>query len=359
MPNMSTFGDETVAVVGAGVMGVVSALTLQTAGYRVTLFDREPFPPSNASMAAAGMLAPFSESDILPYAYIAAGLEGVALWRSLLGERSHDCLFRSGSLVIAPPGASRNAAFETLRKEESAVFLSGGELWRQEPALSRDIGAGLLLPEEAYLLPDVALRRLFERFLSAGGAFDVAEMDPGAARGFDRVLDCRGFGDGLAPDLTAVQGELIIVAAPKPILRRPIRMLRQDTPFYLAPRPNGQVVIGATAIKISGPADDRIRSRSLASLLDFACATVPALADTRLTGVFSGLRAAYPNLLPRLQLSADGRVIGLNGLYRHGFLLAPVMAQSALRYLRAIPDPHAALFDGKANNPAPELKHDN
>ena len=126
------------------------------------------------------------------------------------------------STVIAPPGASHNAAFETLRKEESAVFLSGGELWRQEPALSRDIGAGLLLPEEAYLLPDVALRRLFERFLSAGGAFDVAEMDPGAARGFDRVLDCRGFGDGLAPDLTAVQGELIIVAAPKPILRRPI-----------------------------------------------------------------------------------------------------------------------------------------
>jgi glycine oxidase len=177
-------------------MGVVSALTLQLAGYRVTLFDREPFPASNASIVAAGMLAPFSESDILPYAYIAAGLEGISLWQSLLGDQSHDCLFHSGSLVIAQPGLDHSKAFDTLRQEDTAIFMSGGELSQAEPSLGPKITAGLLLPQEAYLLPDIALRHLFERFLSDGGTFEVAEIDPLKADGFTRVLDCRGFVDG-------------------------------------------------------------------------------------------------------------------------------------------------------------------
>jgi glycine oxidase len=348
-------GSKTVAVVGAGVMGVVAALTMQVNGFQVTLFDREAFPPSNTSMVAAGMLAPFSESDILPYAYIGAGLEGIDLWQTLLGDLHSDCLFRSGSLVLEEPG-SHSPAFETLRLEDEAIPLSRLELFREEPALAPGFEGGILLPQEAYLLPDIALRHLFARFMSAGGQFEISEIDPLNLLGFSRVLDCRGFIDGLAPDMTAVQGELIIVETPKPIIRRPIRMLRQDTPFYLVPRPNGHIAIGATAIRIEGMSDYRIRTRSILSLLDFACETIPGLADTRLVGTYSGVRAAYPNLLPRLQTSGDGHVIGLNGLYRHGFLLAPVMAQSALRRLQDVPDPNASLFDGMTNNPAPNLQ---
>lgn len=353
----SSNGSKKVAVVGAGVMGVVSALTLQANGFQVTLFDREAFPPSNTSMVAAGMLAPFSESDILPYAYVSAGLEGIELWQTLLGDLFHDCLFRSGSLVIAEPG-THNPAFETLRLEDEAVSLSGLDLAREEPALAPGIETAILLPQEAYLLPDIALRHLFARFKSAGGRFEVSEIDPLNLQGFSRILDCRGFIEGLSPDLTAVQGELIIVEAPKPIIRRPIRMLRNDTPFYLVPRPNGHIAIGATAIRIAGSVDYRIRTRSISSLLNFACETIPSLADTRLVGTYTGVRAAYPNLLPRLEASEDERLICLNGLYRHGFLLAPIMAQSVLRRLQDIPDPNASLFDGMTNNPAPKLQPD-
>ncbi len=40
-----------------------------------------------------------------------------------------------------------------------------------------------------------------------------------------------------------------------------------------------------------------------------------------------GVRPAFPDNLPRVE--ANGEIIAINGLYRHGFLLAPAMARQA------------------------------
>ena len=62
-------------------------------------------------------------------------------------------------------------------------------------------------------------------------------------------------------------------------------------------------------------------------LLNAAYALHPAFAEAGIVELGAGLRPAFPDNLPRL-LRRDGRW-HLNGLYRHGFLLAPAMARRA------------------------------
>jgi glycine oxidase len=72
--------------------------------------------------------------------------------------------------------------------------------------------------------------------------------------------------------------------------------------------------------------------RSALELLGAAYAVHPAFAEARLVEFGSGLRPAYPDNLPRITL-AGGNVIRVNGLYRHGFLIAPSLAQATLNYV--------------------------
>ena len=50
-----------------------------------------------------------------------------------------------------------------------------------------------------------------------------------------------------------------------------------------------------------------------------------------ISGLGSGLRPAYPDNLPRIAVHNDK--IAVNGLYRHGFLLAPALAELTLSYV--------------------------
>jgi len=45
----------------------------------------------------------------------------------------------------------------------------------------------------------------------------------------------------------------------------------------------------------------------------------------------AGVRAAFPDNLPRLRWS--GEVLHVNGLYRHGYLLAPALARRGAQML--------------------------
>ena len=56
---MSTSSDSSVIVVGAGVIGLATAVELAARGHEVTVLD--PAPASGASHYAGGMLAPAAE----------------------------------------------------------------------------------------------------------------------------------------------------------------------------------------------------------------------------------------------------------------------------------------------------------
>ena len=121
---------------------------------------------------------------------------------------------------------------------------------------------------------------------------------------------------------------MIIVETDEVELSRPVRLIHPRWPLYIIPRAGHQFMIGATSIE----AEDRgVSVRSALELLSAAYAVHPAFAEARIVEFGSGLRPAFPDNLPRIAI--DGDRIAVNGLYRHGFLLAPALAELTLGYV--------------------------
>ena len=82
---------------------------------------------------------------------------------------------------------------------------------------------------------------------------------------------------------------------------------------------------------IESDEDTRISARSMLELLSAAYALHPAFGEAEVLEIGTGVRAAFPDNLPRI--SRVGAALHLNGLYRHGFLLAPALARRAAELL--------------------------
>jgi glycine oxidase len=159
-------------------------------------------------------------------------------------------------------------------------------------------------------------------------SFDT-ELTPEAAEA-EIVVDCRGLAARAAlPDLRGVRGEMVVVRSPDIALARPVRLLHPRIPLYIVPRGEGVFMIGATMIESErrGP----VTVRSAIELLNAAYVVHPAFGEAEIVELGADLRPAFPDNLPqvRRQIVGKGRsVISANGLFRHGFLLSPWLAQT-------------------------------
>ncbi|MEM8754784.1 MAG: FAD-dependent oxidoreductase, partial [Pseudomonadota bacterium] len=139
-------------------------------------------------------------------------------------------------------------------------------------------------------------------------------------------LDCRGLAaaDALA-DLRGVKGEMLVLRCPDVALSRPVRLLHPRIPLYVVPRGDGVFMLGATQIEAAERA--RVTARSLVEMLSAAYALHPAFGEAEVLEIGVDARPAFPDNLPRIR--RRGEVVYLNGLFRHGFLLAPALARMA------------------------------
>ena len=85
-------------VVGAGVAGLTTALTLAERGAKVTLLERSRELGGNASWLAGGMLAPFCEGESAPQSVVELGQGAIGWWDARVPG-----VTREGTLVVAPP----------------------------------------------------------------------------------------------------------------------------------------------------------------------------------------------------------------------------------------------------------------
>ena len=140
------------------------------------------------------------------------------------------------------------------------------------------------------------------------------------------VVDCRGWAarDAL-PDLRGVRGEMLLVRTGEVTLSRPVRLLHPRIPLYIVPRADGVFMIGATMIESAEKGGMSVRSAI--ELLSAAFALHPAFGEAEIFEMSADVRPAYPDNEPRL-VERDGRIF-LNGAYRHGYLLAPDLAERA------------------------------
>ncbi len=146
------------------------------------------------------------------------------------------------------------------------------------------------------------------------------------------VVDCRGTGAKRDwPKLRGVRGEIVRLHAPEIELHHMLRLLHPRYPVYIVPRAEGKIVVGATSIEC----EDRspVSVRGVLELLTSAYSILPALAEARILEFNTQVRPALPDNLPALHFDREQKVLRINGLYRHGFLLTPTIVEEVLGLL--------------------------
>ncbi len=381
-----------IGIAGAGVLGRLLAWQLGRAGHAVTVFDPAPGPqaPATGSLngrseyaagfTAAGMLSPIAELDNAGPAMAQLGWRSLALWRGIAADlRAAGCtapLFaQHGSLLLAH-GADLGTASRVLSRLQAATALAAelpvpqpldrGALAALEPAVAPDLHAWLL-PDEAQLMSRDLLTALAVHAPHVHWCWGerVDRVQPGRITladgetvGFDLAIDVRGVGArpantpvraepvealralrqaqgerafGHASDNThavrGVRGEVVWLHAPGVRLQRPLRLLHPRHRVYIVPRPGDLFVVGASEIE----SEDRspVSLRSAVELMAAAHSAVPELAEARIAHMEANLRPALPDNEPHTH--TEPGLLRINGLFRHGWLIAPALAENALR----------------------------
>lgn len=308
-----------VTIMGAGVAGLTLAFELVERGAEVAVVERRERIAGNASWQAGGMLAPWCERESAEESVLTLGRIAADWWDAALPGQVE----RQGTLVLAPSRdtteldrfAARTTGHRLLGRDAVAAL---------EPDLAGRFGRGLFFAGEAHLDPRYALHSLAERLAAAGVyfAFGYGAVHPSGAPDF--VADCTGIA-AKHPALRSVRGEMLLLRTRDVALSRPVRLLHPRFPVYVVPRSGGLFMVGATMIESS--ATGPVTARSAMELLNAAYTLHPAFAEAEIVEAGVGLRPAFSDNLPRVERM--GNHIAINGLYRHGFLLAPAMARQA------------------------------
>ena len=341
-----------IGIAGAGLLGRLLALVLSTKGHRVEVFDpardagpRETSGSEAAAWTAAGMLSPVAELDRGNEDVFRLGLRSCALWPGIAQALGLPGVVHfDGSLLVAhrsDAGAAQRLV---------GLLQAKADAQHQPEALSVDALAALepsvhgpslawLLPCEGYVEVHNTLHALHTQAARQGVQWHwgraVTHAESGALvagerRVFDYVFDVRGLGARPQLPVRGVRGEIFLLHAPEVSLSRPLRLMHPRHSVYIVPRPDRYCVVGASEIE----SEDRssVSLRSTLELLSAVHSAIPALAEARVVHTESNLRPALPDNLPLLQHS--GACTRINGLYRHGWLLAPALVEQACQELK-------------------------
>ncbi len=365
---MSTY---TIGIAGGGLLGRLCAWRLARNGHRVSLFEAGSFRHcAGAARTAAAMISPLSELVDSERLIFEMGLAGLPLWRQWVQELNRPELYRqTGSLVVAHQqdlGLLRQFSDKlrfqlgnTFAHDSSAPcgWLDQWDIVEREPDLA-GFQRALYLPNEAYLdnrqFLDLLIETLQQLPVKLHDHQRVEKISPGTITTdkdryqFDWAIDCRGM--GAKPELAklrGVRGEVLWVETPEVSLNHPVRFMHPKYKLYVVPKPGQQFIIGATEIESEDCSP--ISVRSTLELTSALYALNPAFAEARILETDVNLRPALQDNLPHIQHQHG--LLRANGLYRHGYLLAPIMVETLVGLVERAPDnafTHSLLGDSLA-----------
>ena len=327
-----------ITVAGAGIFGLWQALTLARAGHRVRLIERSPEPFAAASSRLAGaMLAPDCEGKSAPALVHELGHVGLDLWRD-----TYPGLIARGSLVVAH-ARDRSELTRFARMTQRHHLLDAVALAELEPDLHGRFAAALHFAGEAHVVTPDALAFLLAAIRAAGAEVHTGvEWNEADGLRSGLVIDCRGMAarEDLS-GLRGVRGERLLIRCNEVHLSRPVRLLHPRHPLYVVPWTEDRFLVGATLLESEdeGP----VTVRSALELLGLVYALHPAFGEAEISKAEHGLRPAFADNVPRAVVRSGGRRISVNGAWRHGFFLAPVLAQAVAAYVNGGDDRHPLL----------------
>ena len=330
-----------IAIVGVGLVGRVLALNLLKMGHTLTIYDEDiAYGEAAAGFSAAGMLALFAELETAESSIFEKGKRSIALWPSLLEQVGiPDAYQLEGSVITAHPQdlSELDHFIETLRAkvDEASTIeaLNQEQIIALEPDLEQHNKA-FYIPHEGQV--DA------QRFMKATSDYLLSHPDvtwhqerkiedvEALTKAFDWVYDSRGLGaQADVKDLRGVRGEVFWLEAPEVKITRPTRMLHPRYKIYIVPRPNNRYIIGATEIESEDKSPMSVRS-SL-ELLSAVYSMHSGFAEARIVKSVTNCRPTLKDNLPNIEY--HDKLTRINGLYRHGYLLAPAVVEEALKAL--------------------------
>jgi len=325
-----------VIIAGAGIVGVSLALELSERGASVLVLDRGE-PGSEASSAAAGMLAPADPETPIPLRPLA--MESARMFPAFAQK-----LEAAGKIQVDFRRVGTIAFLTDAAAPKDYRSLSPTELQRIEPSLHTAGYSAFFVQEDSvdpYLLTQAALAAARNLAIEVRGHMAVKEI-----RGHDSavevltegdtltaasVVDCRGawFGAPVRPR----KGQMFYVQPLSGVLQHVLRAPE----VYIVPRSSGKILIGATVEDVGF--DKSVNPSVIQQLRSEAAKFVPALSSAEITQSWAGLRPGTPDDLPILGPTDVAGVFAATGHFRNGILLAPVTAHILANLVAGRPSP--------------------
>jgi glycine oxidase len=338
---------QSVVIVGAGIMGMLTALELSDAGVMVDLFDASR-PGTESSWAGGGIVSP-----LYPWRYPAA-VTALASWaqnfypefsRRLHELTNLDPEFDRWGLLMLDASDHEDALLWASKNRKTMIAKDGDFLRTLEPGATIGVGRLLHMPDVGAIRNPRLVRSILTLLaksprvrLHPDTCVSALHVQGSVIRGVcthhgihaaDMTVLCSGaWTSRLMNDIDAqlpikpVRGQMIAFRCRVPILRH--ILLRDGT--YLIPRRGGVILAGSTLEFVgfdkstTNEAREWLRSRAVSML--------PALADADIVAHWAGLRPGSPEGIPWI-----GPWPGLDGLfinaghYRNGLVLAPAAAR--------------------------------
>lgn len=337
-----------VVVVGAGIIGLLCAFELRSAGLSVVVVEARA-PAAGASGVAAGMLAPLCEAPELPAAALEHAFDGARRWPDLAarleaasGQRVD--LRREGTLLVAADRDEFVTLEHTARllREHGLRFepLTIAALRAREPALHPRLAGGFAAPDDHNVDPQAACAAAVTALERAGVPLltgrEVARVEGGAAfdaqgaeiaRGATIVLAAGAWSAALCRPwlelpMVPVKGQTILLRG-EPLLSAVVRTPR----VYLVPRAGG-LVVGASMEEKGFDTEPTVGV--VQGLLREAWRLLPGVEEHAIVALRAGLRPMLPDGAPRVGPIAP-QVVLATGHHRHGVLMAPATAARVTR----------------------------
>jgi len=329
-----------IAVVGFGLAGRLAALELSKL-HHVTVFEAYDEQTLNsAGKVAAAMLAPLAESVLCEADLALMGLDSMKRWPGIIAELESEVFFQQqGTLVIAHQQDKGDLQSFAQRikplADHTAEYVNAQQITMLEPELTGRFNQGLFLPCEGQIDNQAFYKASFTQLNKRKVKFVFNQRvtindNKINNRPFDYIIDCRGLGAKGDKPLRGVRGEVARLYAPEVSLIRPVRLMHPRYPIYIAPKPNSEYVIGATEIESQDSGAATVRSTL--ELLSAAYTVHSGFAEARLLNIQTGLRPAFNDNRPKV--TQVGNVISINGLYRHGYMLAPALVAQAVSQIQ-------------------------
>lgn len=344
-----------IAILGGGVMGCATALSLAQRGAREVVVLERAVPGAEASSAAAGMLAAQIEAhDAEARGRFVAAREGYRAFAEQLREATGIDIGhrRSGALSLAKDEAELARLGAVVAEQRAsglaAELVSAAQLAAVEPEIGPGFAGGAHFPDEAQVDPPQLLRALVAAIARAGvqvrGGTSVASLriekdrctgvvladaEPLAA---DVVVLAAGSWSSLVPGVPAsmpkvrpVRGQLVQLEERPPRLRSIVFAGHA----YVVPRGDGRVICGATTEHVGHRRE--VTAGGVQQVLASSLAIAPSLAQAELARTWSNFRPWIEGDSRGVPLVGRAPLPGLfvaTGHYRNGILLARATAEA-------------------------------